>query len=352
MSGITLKETAAASIPTPAASKATVFLDSADGVPKFKDDAGAVTSLVGATGANGEGVPAGGTAGQVLSKIDGTDYNTEWATVGGSSGDVVGPASATANALALFDGTTGKLLKDSTYTITAAGAALLDDATASDQRTTLGLGSANAPTFKDVTVDETAGNSRDFQWSTAGSLRWVLRCDGTAESGSNAGSDLQLLARTDAGAALGTAFSIVRSTQVVTFPQSPIVPTPTAGTDSTAAASTAFVWGAAATIRQNSQSAAYTLVAGDAGKHIYHPSTDANARTFTIPANASVAFPVGTTVTFVNETSQVVTIAITTDTLVLAGTGSTGSRSLAQYGMATALKVSSTRWIISGTGLT
>lgn len=103
---------------------------------------------------------------------------------------------------------------------------------------------------------------------------------------------------------------------------------------------------------QNSQSAAYTLVLSDAGKHIYHPASDANARTFTIPANASVAYEIGTTITFINETSQVVTIAITTDTLVLASTGSTGSRSLAQYGVATAIKVTATRWIISGTGLT
>lgn len=105
-------------------------------------------------------------------------------------------------------------------------------------------------------------------------------------------------------------------------------------------------------VPQNSQSAAYTLVAADAGKHIYHPSTDANARTFTIPANSSVAFPIGTSITFINETSQVVTIAITTDTLVLAGTGTNGSRSLAQYGVATAIKVTSTRWYINGTGLT
>lgn len=102
---------------------------------------------------------------------------------------------------------------------------------------------------------------------------------------------------------------------------------------------------------QNSQSAAYTLVAADAGKHLYHPSTDANARTWTIPANSSVAYPVGTTVTFINETSQVISIAITTDTLVLAGTGTTGTRSLAQYGFATAVKVTSTRWYITGTGI-
>lgn len=105
-------------------------------------------------------------------------------------------------------------------------------------------------------------------------------------------------------------------------------------------------------IPQNSQSAAYTLVAADAGKHIFHPSTDANARTFTIPANGSVAYPIGTAISFVNMTSQVVSIAITTDIMYLAGTGTTGTRSLAQYGTATALKLTSTTWIISGAGLT
>lgn len=106
-------------------------------------------------------------------------------------------------------------------------------------------------------------------------------------------------------------------------------------------------------IQQNSQSAAYTLLLSDAGKHIYHPSADTTARIWTIPANASVAFPVGTAVSFVNDTSAgVITISITSDTLVLAGTGSTGSRTLAANGIATALKITDTRWIISGTGLT
>jgi hypothetical protein len=102
----------------------------------------------------------------------------------------------------------------------------------------------------------------------------------------------------------------------------------------------------------NSQSAAYTAVLADSGKCIFHPSTDANARTFTIPANSSVAYPIGTAISFVNMTSQVVSIAITTDTMYLAGTGTTGTRSLAQYGTATALKMTSTTWIISGAGLT
>lgn len=113
--------------------------------------------------------------------------------------------------------------------------------------------------------------------------------------------------------------------------------------------------GAAVTnnIPQNSQSTAYTTVIADAGKHLYHPSADTTARTFTIDSNANVAYPVGTAITFVNDCSAgVMTISITSDTLVLAGAGTTGSRTLAACGIATAIKVTSTRWIINGTGLT
>jgi len=137
---------------------------------------------------------------------------------------------------------------------------------------------------------------------------------------------------------------------------SPTLTTPALGTPASGNLSSCTADGTDAVgfrnIPQNSQSAAYTTVLADAGKHIYHPTGDANARTFTIAANASVAYPIGTCITFINETSQAVTIAINTDTLVLAGTGSTGSRTLAQYGVATATKVTSTRWYINGTGLT
>jgi hypothetical protein len=107
------------------------------------------------------------------------------------------------------------------------------------------------------------------------------------------------------------------------------------------------------TIPQNSQSAAYTLVLADSGKQIFHPSADTTARTFTIPANGSVAYPIGTAVTFINQNGAgVITIAITTDTMRLAGAGTTGSRTLAANGIATAIKITATEWIISGTGLT
>ena len=106
-------------------------------------------------------------------------------------------------------------------------------------------------------------------------------------------------------------------------------------------------------IPQNSQSTAYTLVLADSGKHILHPSADTTARTFTIPANSSVAYPVGTAITFINQNGAgVVTIEITTDTMRLSPAGTTGSRTLAANGSATCIKITSTEWIISGSGLT
>lgn len=101
----------------------------------------------------------------------------------------------------------------------------------------------------------------------------------------------------------------------------------------------------------NSQSAAYTTVFSDRNKTILHPTADNNARTFTIDSNANVAYPLGTTLTFYNQINTV-TIAITSDTMTLAGAGTTGSRTLAANGIATALKVASTAWVINGTGLT
>jgi hypothetical protein len=80
---------------------------------------------------------ADGTNGQVL-QTNGSG-TLSWATAGGGSGDVVGPASATDNAVARFDGTTGKLIQNSAVTIadttgdiTTGGVVLTANGTASD----------------------------------------------------------------------------------------------------------------------------------------------------------------------------------------------------------------------------
>lgn len=99
----------------------------------------------------------------------------------------------------------------------------------------------------------------------------------------------------------------------------------------------------------NTQDATYGLVMADAGKTIYH--TSASTHTWTIPANGSVAYPIGTCIGFNNENGGGnVTIAITTDTLRWGS--STGSRTLAANGSAVAQKVASTLWRLTGDGLT
>jgi len=100
-------------------------------------------------------------------------------------------------------------------------------------------------------------------------------------------------------------------------------------------------------IPQNAQTGAYTLVLADAGKHISNTTGG-----FAIPANGTTAFPIGTTIVVFNNSGSSQNITITTDTLRLAGTGTTGTRALAQYGLATLVKVTSTAWVASGAGLT
>jgi hypothetical protein len=157
------------------------------------------------------------------------------------------------------------------------------------------------------------------------------------------------------GSAWGTSYTTTGSGTVVALATSPTFVTPILGTPTSGNLSTCTADGTDAVgfrnIPINSQSAAYTLVLADSGKAILHPSTDANARTFTIPANGSVAYPIGTALSFINMTSQVVSIA-NNDTMYLSSAGTTGTRSLAQYGTATAVKMTSTTWIISGSGLT
>jgi hypothetical protein len=94
---------------------------------------------------------------------------------------------------------------------------------------------------------------------------------------------------------------------------------------------------------QNSQTSSYTLALSDMGKHI-----SITTGGVVIPANGSVAFPIGATIVVFNNSGSTQTISITTDTLRLAGTATTGSRTLAQYGLATLVKVTSTVWVATG----
>lgn len=98
----------------------------------------------------------------------------------------------------------------------------------------------------------------------------------------------------------------------------------------------------------NPQSNDYTAVLTDSGKAILETGT---SKTITIPANSSVAYPVGTALSFITTAASGASIAITTDTMTLANSSSTGTRTLAFNGVATAIKMTSTTWLINGTGI-
>lgn len=202
-------------------------------------------------------------------------------------------------------------------------------------------------TFTNLAVASAAAGSLTGSTLAAGVTASSLTSVGTLTGGATgAGFTVALSTSTITGTLSGT--NIASS---VALAGSPTTTSQSSHDNSTKIATTAYVDNAAYNIEQQSKSTAYTTVLGDNGKHIYHPSSDNSARTFTIDSNANVAYPIGATLTFINEINTV-TIAITSDTLVLAGTLSTGSRTLAAGGMATAIKVTSTRWWISGTGLT
>lgn len=93
----------------------------------------------------------------------------------------------------------------------------------------------------------------------------------------------------------------------------------------------------------------YTLALTDAGGHYYHVS--GTPHTLTIPANGSIAFPIGTVIGIINEDGAGdITLAITSDTL--RWTDQTGSRTIAENGTATLIKVASTVWRLTGDGIT
>ncbi len=109
---------------------------------------------------------------------------------------------------------------------------------------------------------------------------------------------------------------------------------------------------ALASVTQNTQNANYTLVLADANKHIYKSNTSAYA--WTVPPNSAEAFPIGSTVTMYNGGSAG-SITITRGVGVViatAGTGTDSNKTLAPYGLATLLKISTDTWIVNGVGLT
>lgn len=98
-------------------------------------------------------------------------------------------------------------------------------------------------------------------------------------------------------------------------------------------------------IPQNAQTASYTLVASDVGKHI-----SITTGGVTVPASV---FSIGDNVTIFNNSTSNQTITQGGGvTLRSGGSTATGNRTLAGYGVATVLCVAADVFVITGTGLT
>lgn len=330
---------------TPAAGKVVLYAK-ADGLLYSKDDAGTETLVSGGAGGGGGGTPFDGTfvegsapatpsAGNVVvyAKADGLMYSKDDGGVetlmsggagggGGGSGDVVsatpvflGPLVTTAYAMPALAIDVTKGLN--TKTVAAASTFTLSDTPTANTRILWRLTNSDA-SDRVMTIPSMFSLKRGTNITT-----FTLPALTTVEI---------VLVYT------GTNWMIFNDPLTI----------------AEAMASLGFEYGNVATknIPLTTRSAAYALVLADAGGAILHPSADTTARTLTIPSNASVPYPIGTALTFVNQASAgVLSIAIDTDTMRLAGAGTTGTRTLAANGIATAIKLTTTEWIISGTNV-
>jgi hypothetical protein len=93
----------------------------------------------------------------------------------------------------------------------------------------------------------------------------------------------------------------------------------------------------------------YTFVLTDNGKLV--TASNAAAQTYSIPTNASVAFPTGTQINIVQLGAGQVTInAVTSGTTTISSTGTTATapKLRAQYSAATCIKTGTDTWVVVG----
>lgn len=93
----------------------------------------------------------------------------------------------------------------------------------------------------------------------------------------------------------------------------------------------------------------YTFVLADNGKLV--TASNASAQTYSIPTNASVAFPTGTQINVLQiGTGQVTINAVTSGTTTITSTGATAAapKLRAQYSAATCIKTGTDTWTVIG----
>ncbi len=263
-----------------------------------------------------------------------------WATPSGSGTvTVVGAGSLTSTALVTGGGTTTLQTPSATATLDSSG----NISTPGSIITGAGGSVAGYIAFGQGTAPS-AGTTNITMYAPTSVTSYVIALPGTASTGFYLGTNSSgTVTWTQVASSGSGSVALTTSATFVT----PVLGTPTSGNLSNCTVDGTNLIGYRGAPQQ-SKSADYTLVLGDAGFCIFHPVGDNNARAFTIPANGSVAYPIGTIIEFINMAAASCTIPITSDTLTLLPAGTTGTRTLAQYGRASAEKITSTSWVISG----
>jgi hypothetical protein len=222
--------------------------------------------------------------------------------------------------------------------------------TASGARTSLGLGTIATQDASAVAITGGSVNGTTVGATTASTGAFTTLSASSTVSGTGFSTYLASPPAIGGTAAAAGAFTTLSASSTVsgtgfsTYLASPPAiggTTPAAITGTTVSDSI----GNLRTIVQNSQTSAYVLVATDAGKHI-------SITTGGVTVNASI-FSVGQAITIFNNSASNQTITQGTSvTMYLAGTATTGNRTLAQRGVCTILCVASNTFVISGGGLT
>jgi len=251
---------------------------------------------------------------EVLLAWDGLDFVTVGSSSGGS-GDVVGPASATANAIVLFDGTTGKLIKNSTATLPSGTLVGTSDSQTLTNKTISGANNtlSNINLTSQITGTLPVANGG----TGATTITGILKGNGTSPiSAAVAGTDFLT-----PGGALGTPSSgtlsscTVDGTNLIGYRNIPAVGTKTSG---------------------------YTLTTSDVGKYVQVGS----GGSITIP---NATFSEGDVISIFNNTSSTVTITCSISTAYVSGVDTdVSSMLLTARGVATVLFISSTVCVVSG----
>ena len=372
--------------------------------PAGADGADGADGSDGATGPQGpagQGVPAGGSTNQVLSKIDGTDYNTQWVAQSGggsySDSDVdthLNTSSASSNevlswtgsdydwvaqsgggggssslATAVYKGpSTAQSIASSTYSVANIATAVgTPNAIFSNSSGAVTLGAAG--TYLVMCTVVLTGSTTNYRWTgelnieqdtgsgfaEIGSVRGgyirvnnnsnntyitISRIVTTADTDDRIQFQIKRTSNTEGNGTFVVDNSTIQVIRLDGIPgtQGPAGSDGADGTDGTDGAD------GPSDIPQNSQTSAYTLVAGDNGKHI-----NITTGGVTIPSGV---FSAGNVVSIFNDSGSDQTITQGGSvTLRLAGTATTGNRVLAQYGLCSALCIANNEFVISGAGL-